>query len=136
MKTKVTLATLLAGLTTLSALCAGAQTKPLGLFWDNPNPVNTNEGFNIYSSTSMSIPTNQWPLLTSIPNPVLVPLTNVNGINYTNHYWFFTNVVPGNYFFTVTLTNRFWKLESFFSGVAAAQAPSTNLLINLGLTVP
>jgi len=108
----------------------------LGLFWDNPNPVNTNEGFNIYSSTSMSIPTNQWPLLTSIPNPVLVPLTNVNGINYTNHYWFFTNVVPGNYFFTVTLTNRFWKLESFFSGVAAAQAPSTNLLINLGLTVP
>lgn len=115
----------------LSTLClilcalplkAAGQTVSIALIWDNPGPSYTGLVYRVYYTTNIASPTNQWPLLATIPNPSLI-----NGgaqLAWTNA------MTPGAYFFTMTSSNL-WG-TSFFSQ-AAATPPAPPLLNNLNI---
>ena len=116
------------GLTTLCLmLCAlparaaaPTNTVPIVLAWDNP--TNSSLVYRIYFTTNVATPTNQWPLLATVTNPVV--LNGGASLAWTNY------LVPGTYFFTMTSSNL-WG-TSFFSA-AASSPPAPPLLNNLSL---
>lgn len=103
----------------LTSLCLALYAGTVNLVWTNPNGPGL--GVNIYYTTNVSMPTNQWPLLAYLTN-------SPPGANS-----FVTNLPPANYFFVAAFTNSFWGLESFFSNGAATPSLPTNLLT--GFTV-
>lgn len=102
--------------------------KPVLFYWDKPAGVDTNTVYNLYWTTNTATPTNQWPLLSTITTPT----------NYSaTQYGFYTNLTPGQYFFTLTASNTFWKLESFFSeGAATPPVAQPSQLSGLAIKLP
>ena len=114
----------LALLVTALAVHAAGQSRPVTLAWNDPNyPAQTN-GVKIYYTTSITLPTNQWPVLAYIANPTPVA---------SNYFQFTTptNLPPTNYFFVASFTNTYWHLESFFSNGAATPGLPTSQVVNL-----
>jgi len=99
---------LVAGNTWASPGQLATNTVPIYFTWPN-QPGVSNVTWRAYWSTSLTVPTNQWPLFSVLTNPV------VNGslFAWTNT----TGVPPGTYFFTMTGSN-FWTGETFFSDAA------------------
>lgn len=98
-----------------SALCLILHAGTVDLVWTNPNS-GTNLGVNIYYTTNLTTPTNQWPLLVYVAYSQSGPNS------------FSTNLPPANYYFMAAFTNSFWGLESFFSNAASTPPLPTNLL--------
>lgn len=111
------------GISSLCFLCmAAGQSVPIALVWDNPGPVSTSLVYRVYYTTNIASPTNQWPLLATIPNPT--PINGGAQLSWTNA------MPPGAYFFTMTSSNL-WG-TSFFSQ-AAATPPAPPILNNLSI---
>lgn len=81
-----------------------AAPEDISLAWDYPESEKTNVVFRVYSSTNITIPLNQWTVI-----------TNVTGTNFVR-----LKVVPGVNYFTMTASN-FWG-ESIFSEVVSTPA--------------
>lgn len=97
----------------MTSLCLVLHAGTVVLSWTNTN--STNLDVNIYYTTNVAIPTNQWPLLVYLTNTPPGPTS------------FVTNLPPANYFFIAAFTNRFWGTESFFSNGAWPPFLATNL---------
>lgn len=102
---------------------APTNTVPIALVWDDPGPTQTGLVYRVYWTTNITTPTNQWPLLALVTNPVSI--NSGKQLAYTNSF------VPGVYFFTMTASN-IWGAGSFFSSAAATPPPPPQLF-NLGL---
>lgn len=121
------------GLSSLCLVCmaAAAQTQPTLTFgWNVPTDQNwTNLTYRLYYTTTVTTPTNQWPLLKVFTNVVQVG-TKLYSTNTLP-------LAPGNYFFTLTASNTWYgvPVESFFS-LAATNVPPPPVLNNLLLLPP
>lgn len=93
------------------------------LIWDNATPKP--DVWFAYYTTNVTLPTNQWPLLAVITNPV--PINGGAQLAYTNY------LVPGAYFFTMTASN-FWGSSPFSGAVGVPQPLPQPLLLNLGVS--
>jgi hypothetical protein len=93
--------------------------------WDDPGKQYTNTAINIFWTTNLTTPTNQWPKLVTVYTP-----TNVG----PGRLGFYTNLTPNNYFFTAAWTNVFWHTQDFFSPGVATPLNPTNPVSNLGLS--
>lgn len=121
------------GISSLCMVCmaAAAQTQPTLTFgWNVPTDQNwTNLTYRLYYTTTVTTPTNQWPLLKVFTNVVQVgtKLYSTNTLPLS----------PGNYFFTLTASNTWYgvSVESFFS-LAATNVPPPPVLNNLLLLPP
>lgn len=111
----------LASLVSFSASPPG--TKGVVLIWDNTAPKP--DAWFAYYTTNVTLPTNQWPLLAVITNPV--PINGGAQLAYTNY------LVPGAYFFTMTASN-FWGSSPFSGAVGVPQPLPQPLLLNLGVS--
>jgi hypothetical protein len=104
MKTKLAILTVLL----VAALkAAGPSPPPSGQVtfeWVNGDPASTNKVFLLYSSPDITIPMTNWSRLAVIPGT----LTNLT-----------TTIQPGQWFFVLTESNLFWRVESDFSNVAS-----------------
>jgi len=122
LRLKFTLALVWLGLAGLvqGATAAGTATNAVNVtfVWDAPaNQSYTGLVYRIYSSTNVALPTNSWPLLAVVTNPV--PINAGAQLSYS------VPLVPGAYFFTMTSSN-FWG-ASFFSEAAATPPPVPQL---------
>lgn len=93
------------------------------LIWDNATPKP--DVWFAYYTTNVTLPTNQWPLLAVITNPV--PINGGAQLAYTNY------LVPGAYFFTMTASN-FWGSSPFSGAVGVPQPLPQPLSLNLGVS--
>jgi hypothetical protein len=101
------------------------NTVPIVLVWDNPGPqfaFPSTITYRVYWTTNIATPTNQWPLLATVTNPVSI--NSGTQLAWTNA------MVPGVYFFTMTSSNL-WGTTPFCA--AAMSPPPAPLLNNLGL---
>lgn len=115
--------------TIIAAIAIAAQSVPsrvVTLKWWNNNSIIT-DGVKLYYTTNIATPTNQWPLLVYIPNPIPVA---------SNYFEFSTNLTANNYYFVGTFTNTYWSLESFFSNGTNTVPIPTNTLTGLSIKLP
>jgi hypothetical protein len=104
----------------------GVKAATVTLVWDDKLNVDTNgvptaDAWYIHSSTSMSIPLDQWVVMTNLTWVDWHARTNMIGTNY-----FLTiQMAPSQKFFYVCPSN-FWG-EASPSNIAGTPAPTTNL---------
>ena len=89
------------------------------LLWGyDAEPANTNLAFDIYCTTNVALPANQWPLLTNVPSTAALNTNDASGTNYQ----LTLDVQPAQYFFTAVATN-FWGEASLNSNIASTPPP-------------
>jgi DNA-binding CsgD family transcriptional regulator len=112
----------------LTGMVAG-QTTTVLFSWDKAASQYSNSLINLYYTTNITLPTNQWPFFVTVYSPTNISSTRAG---------FYTNLTPNAYFFSGKWTNTFWHDESPFFSAAAFAPPDnpTNPVANLLLSAP
>lgn len=103
------------------------------LVWNYTNNVSPDISFNIYSTTNIAEPLENWKLFTNVyqTNMTIKVSTDAQDTVFTSCYFNFMQI-PQRQYFAMKAYSAFYKAESVFSNVTntpAAPLSSQNLLI-------